>query len=226
MGTAMGLPHWVWCRKQHFQVMASRSVTWQDRLSPVGVSSPDTSLGSSSPPGPPPGPPPAPRRMGFPDAPRCWACSHLSPRTELHIRQTSVFHGGARWPTDPRNRQGRKSRRCWSNVPSVESLLWLSLQLFFSGPGPQLSPWFSGDPKLRNASVPLINVTFFRCCLRPFSSTWSDMLIQQVWVWKRNWTFTVQTVPFINPLNLHSPWGYNGSFLCFIFSIWNSNFVY
>ena len=53
-----GLPHWVWCRKQDFQVAASHSVTWQDRLSLVGVSPPDTSLSSSgwllSPPGPPP----------------------------------------------------------------------------------------------------------------------------------------------------------------------------
>lgn len=54
----IGLPHWVWCRKQDFQVVASRSVTWQDRLSPVGVSPADTSLRSSdkllSPQGPPP----------------------------------------------------------------------------------------------------------------------------------------------------------------------------
>lgn len=30
----IGLPHWVWCRKQDFQVVAPRSLTWQDRLSP------------------------------------------------------------------------------------------------------------------------------------------------------------------------------------------------
>ncbi len=32
----IGLPHLVWCKKQDFQVVVSRSVTWQDRLAPVG----------------------------------------------------------------------------------------------------------------------------------------------------------------------------------------------